>query len=107
MIAFGSPDGTLMVIGPLKVICVMPAPAGAAAIGMKRFYGHLLAKDAMTNPNLWPFPAADPLAEAGILVDARGMRFADEGEGGEEHGSERAGSGAPGGFESLHRGERT
>ncbi len=60
----------------------MALAAGAASIGMNRFYGHLLAKDALTNDNLWPFPVADPLVESAIVVNDAGERFADEGKGG-------------------------
>lgn len=60
----------------------MAQAAGAAVVGMDCFYGHLLCRDAMTNDRLWPRPYVDPLAAAGILVDAEGRRFADEGEGG-------------------------
>ena len=56
--------------------------AGAALIGMDRFYGHLLSIDAATNDGLWPYPYLDALVTAGILVGADGRRFADEGRGG-------------------------
>lgn len=60
----------------------MAEAVGAATVGMNCFYGHLLSRDAMTNDRLWPRPYVDALAVAGILVDAGGNRFADEGEGG-------------------------
>jgi fumarate reductase flavoprotein subunit len=60
----------------------MAQAVGAATVGMNCFYGHLLSRDAMTNDRLWPRPYVDALAVAGILVDAEGKRFADEGEGG-------------------------
>lgn len=60
----------------------MALAVGAATVGMDRFYGHLLSRDAMSNDRLWPKPYLDALAVAGILVDAGGNRFADEGEGG-------------------------
>ena len=60
----------------------MAQAVGAATVGMGCFYGHLLSRDAMTNDRLWPRPYLDSLAVAGILVDAGGDRFADEGEGG-------------------------
>ncbi len=56
--------------------------AGAALLGMDRFYGHLLSIDAPTNDMLWPYPYLDALVAAGILVGADGRRFADEGRGG-------------------------
>jgi fumarate reductase flavoprotein subunit len=60
----------------------MAMALGAATVGMDCFYGHLLSRDAMSNSKLWPRPYVDALAVAGILVDAGGRRFADEGEGG-------------------------
>ena len=60
----------------------MASVAGAALIGMDRFYGHTLSKDALTNDNLWPYPYLDALVTAGIVVDASGQRFVDEGRGG-------------------------
>jgi fumarate reductase flavoprotein subunit len=56
--------------------------AGAALLGMDRFYGHLLSIDAPTNDRLWPYPYLDALVTAGILVGPDGKRFADEGRGG-------------------------
>ena len=43
------------------------------------FYGHLHSRDAMNTDRLWPRPYADELAAAGIVIDADGRRFADEG----------------------------
>ncbi|MBI2294120.1 MAG: FAD-binding protein [Betaproteobacteria bacterium] len=60
----------------------MASAAGAALIGMDRFYGHTLSKDALTNDNLWPYPYLDALVTAGLVVDASGQRFVDEGRGG-------------------------
>jgi fumarate reductase flavoprotein subunit len=42
----------------------------------------VLSLDAMTNDKLWPYPYLDSLATAGIVVDAKGDRFVDEGRGG-------------------------
>ena len=56
--------------------------AGAAILGMSRFYGHLLSIDAPDNDRLWPYPYLDALVTAGILVGRDGRRFADEGRGG-------------------------
>jgi fumarate reductase flavoprotein subunit len=36
----------------------MAAEAGAALVGLDRFYGHLLSRDAMENKGLWPFAIA-------------------------------------------------
>ncbi len=60
----------------------MAMAVGAATVGMECFYGHLLSRDAMNNNKLWPRPYVDALVVAGILVNAEGRRFADEGEGG-------------------------
>lgn len=60
----------------------MASAVGAALVGMDRFYGHTLSKDALTNDNLWPYPYLDSLVTAGIVVDASGHRFVDEGRGG-------------------------
>jgi fumarate reductase flavoprotein subunit len=60
----------------------MARKVGAALTQCNRFYGHLLHRDALTNPKLWPYPQADELAAAGIVVDANGKRLFDEGVGG-------------------------
>lgn len=60
----------------------MAAAAGAALIGLERFYGHLLSRDAMENDGLWPYPQIDAVATASIVVDRRGCRMLDEGPGG-------------------------
>ena len=60
----------------------MAAEAGAALVGLDRFYGHLLSRDAMENEGLWPYPQIDAVATAAIVVDRRGYRILDEGLGG-------------------------
>ena len=55
---------------------------GAVVGGFGAFYGHVHHKNAMSNPQLWPYPHLDAVAEIGILVGARGERFCDEGLGG-------------------------
>jgi len=60
----------------------MAAALGATLTGMDRFYGHLLGREAFGNEKLWPYPILDHLASAGVLVDAGGRRFCDEGIGG-------------------------
>jgi fumarate reductase flavoprotein subunit len=60
----------------------MASRVGAELIGMDRFYGHMQSRDAMSNPNLWPYPYLDSLVTAGIVVDPQGHRFVDEGRGG-------------------------
>ena len=60
----------------------MAEAAGAAITRLDRFYGHLLSRDAMDNPGLWPYPQIDAIATAAIVVDAAGKRLLDEGLGG-------------------------
>lgn len=62
----------------------MAEEAGAELRGFGQFYGHPVHREAYTesNPDLWPFPMIDPLAQTGIVVGADGKRFADEGRGG-------------------------
>ena len=60
----------------------MAQALGAAIKGTNRFYGHVLAREALTNDNLWPYPYLDSLVTAGIVVNQQGQRFTDEGRGG-------------------------
>jgi len=60
----------------------MAEALGARLYGMDRFYGHLLGREVFENEKLWPYPILDHLASAGVLVDAAGNRFCDEGVGG-------------------------
>jgi len=60
----------------------MAQAVGAASTGLGMFYGHLHSRDAMSTDRLWPRPYADEIAAAGIVIDADGRRFADEGLGG-------------------------
>lgn len=60
----------------------MARSIGARLVGMEKFYGHLLAREAMHNDALWPYPMVDPVCTAGIVVDATGRRVVDEGLGG-------------------------
>lgn len=60
----------------------MAEALGARLCGMNRFYGHLLGREVFANAKLWPYPILDHLASAGVLVDAAGRRFCDEGIGG-------------------------
>lgn len=52
---------------------------GARLSELQSFYGHLVARRALDNPALWPYPMVDGLANAGVLVGPDGLRFADEG----------------------------
>jgi succinate dehydrogenase/fumarate reductase flavoprotein subunit len=60
----------------------MAQAVGAALTRLDRFYGHLLSRDAITNPALSPYPQIDAVAAAAIVVDANGRRLVDEGVGG-------------------------
>ncbi len=60
----------------------MAREAGAQLVGMDRFYGHVLAQEAMHLETLSPFPMMDLTCSAGIVVDASGHRFMDESLGG-------------------------
>jgi fumarate reductase flavoprotein subunit len=60
----------------------MAQQVGAAVIGLDRFYGHLLSRNAMHNEGLSPYPQIDAVAEAGIVIDPAGRRLFDEGAGG-------------------------
>lgn len=55
------------------------AGLGARLSELNSFYGHLVGRGALNNPELWPYPMIDGLAKASILVDAGGKRFVDEG----------------------------
>jgi fumarate reductase flavoprotein subunit len=61
---------------------LMAEAAGARLTDASSFYGHLLARDSLTNPGLWPYPTMDTLVGGAIMVDGSGRRFLDEGLGG-------------------------
>ena len=58
---------------------LMAEAVGAALSEMDRFYGHVQARDAMDDPELWPYPTIDFPVAAGIAIDKQGKRFTDEG----------------------------
>ncbi|MDX2157901.1 MAG: FAD-binding protein [Hyphomicrobiaceae bacterium] len=60
----------------------MAEAVGAAVVGLDRFYGHILSRDAFGNDNVWPYPELDALATSGVLVGRDGCRLTDEGLGG-------------------------
>src|SRR5882757_3634301 len=64
---------------------LMAEEAGARLTDATSFYGHLLSRDSMTNPGLWPYPTMDTLVGGGVMVDRAGRRFIDEGLGGIAH----------------------
>src|SRR5690606_1225967 len=91
----GNPDLFRRFIGPRpELVCqrgagtgigdgvAMAEAAGAALEGMGRFYGHMLHREALSNPNLWPYPQCDDLIAGALVVDSTGRRFIDEGVGG-------------------------
>lgn len=72
-------------VGPNAGLCVLRAmdsstgdglrmalAAGAGASGLGRVYGHMVSHDALTNDQLWPYPALDKLCLQGALVDRNG-----------------------------------
>jgi len=64
---------------------LMAEEAGARLTDATSFYGHLLSRDSLTNPGLWPYPTMDTLAGGAVIVDRTGRRFIDEGLGGIAH----------------------
>ena len=61
---------------------LMAEAAGARLTDAASFYGHLLARDSLAKPGLWPYPTMDTLVGGAIIVDRSGRRFLDEGLGG-------------------------
>ena len=61
---------------------LMAEAAGARLVGMDRFYGHLLGREAFEIEKLWPYPIVDPIAAHSVVVNEAGDRFLDEGMGG-------------------------
>jgi fumarate reductase flavoprotein subunit len=55
---------------------------GASLIGLDKFYGHVLSRDALHNDQLWPYPWVDELSRSCIVLNPQGERFVDEGFGG-------------------------
>ena len=60
----------------------MAMEAGAATVGLDKFYGHVLSRAAFEKDNLWPYPQLDVICAKGIVVTPDGRRFCDEGMGG-------------------------
>ena len=52
---------------------------GAVAVNMEWFYGAPLCRDALNDDRLWPYPTPSGVIAEGLLVDAYGERFVDEG----------------------------
>jgi fumarate reductase flavoprotein subunit len=59
----------------------MALAVGAKAVNLKYFYGHLIARKALTDDRFWPYPRLDSFVDEGVLVDESGRRFVDEGRG--------------------------
>jgi fumarate reductase flavoprotein subunit len=59
----------------------MAQAAGAKAVNLQYFYGHLISRKALVDDRFWPYPRLDSFVDEGILVDPRGERFVDEGRG--------------------------
>jgi fumarate reductase flavoprotein subunit len=59
----------------------MALEIGAKAVNLQYFYGHLIARNALTDDRFWPYPRLDSFIDEGILIDASGRRFVDEGRG--------------------------
>ncbi|HEX5605287.1 MAG TPA: FAD-dependent oxidoreductase, partial [Candidatus Binatia bacterium] len=59
----------------------MALAAGAKAVNLKYFYGHLISRKALVDDRFWPYPRLDCFVDEGILVNRDGMRFVDEGRG--------------------------
>ncbi|MBM2803139.1 MAG: hypothetical protein HW419_1032, partial [Deltaproteobacteria bacterium] len=59
----------------------MALAVGAKAVNLKYFYGHLIARKALSDDRFWPYPRLDSFVDEGILIDSNGNRFVDEGRG--------------------------
>ena len=59
----------------------MALAAGAKAVNLKYFYGHLISRKALVDDRFWPYPRLDSFVDEGILINRRGERFVDEGRG--------------------------
>lgn len=59
----------------------MALAAGAKAVNLKYFYGHLISRKALVDDRFWPYPRLDSFVDEGILINRNGERFVDEGRG--------------------------
>ncbi len=59
----------------------MALVAGAKAVNLKYFYGHLISRKALVDDRFWPYPRLDSFVDEGILIDRNGVRFVNEGRG--------------------------
>jgi fumarate reductase flavoprotein subunit len=60
----------------------MAEAVGARLTSRRRFYGHLLCREARQNEKLWPYPELDAFTTPGVIVGRDGKRLANEGAGG-------------------------
>lgn len=60
----------------------MAEAVGAKITSRRRFYGHLLCREARSNEKLWPYPELDAFTTPGVIVGPDGRRLANEGAGG-------------------------
>ena len=51
----------------------MAMAVGAQAVNLKYFYGHLIARKALTDDRFWPYPRLDSFVDEGVLVDRPGQ----------------------------------
>src|SRR5262249_56501700 len=73
----------------------MALAVGAKTVNLQYFYGHLIAREALTDDRFWPYPRLDSFVDEGILIDRNGNRFVDEGRGDVAVANELARSGDP------------
>jgi fumarate reductase flavoprotein subunit len=59
----------------------MALEAGAKAVNLNYFYGHLISLKALSDDRFWPYPRIDGLLAEGLVVNRSGNRFVDEGRG--------------------------
>jgi fumarate reductase flavoprotein subunit len=59
----------------------MALEVNAKTVNLEYFYGHLHSLKALTDDRFWPYPRLDNIVNGGLLVDAQGNRFVDEGRG--------------------------
>jgi fumarate reductase flavoprotein subunit len=59
----------------------MALEAGAKAVNLQYFYGHLISRKALVDDRFWPYPRLDSFVDEGFLIDSEGRRFVDEGRG--------------------------
>lgn len=60
----------------------MAVAFGAATTRLDGFYGHVMARAAIGDDRLWPYPWLDDILATAVIVGADGRRFVDEGGGG-------------------------